>query len=189
MPHTFLFVGLLPILVFGIIDAFSKNIRVSVTATVLTSFGELILVYHLTGAFDPVSLTGTALFILLGLYSLRTQNRLWIKLQPAVVTLLIAFIMGYLQFFGTPIIERYWKLIEQALTPEQIQMVQEEGMRQILNQAFNWFIAVLVLDAAWIAYSAKRQSQRAWVLVNVFGLFVLLFVVGIVAAISLVVTA
>jgi hypothetical protein len=45
----------------------------------------------------------------------------------------------------------------------------------LLNQLFTGLVFVLLIDAAWIAYAAKRQSQRAWVLVNIFGILILMF--------------
>jgi len=167
--------GLLPILVYAFIDGFSHNLRFAVAASVLASFAELILVYTQTGTVDPVSLVGTSLFIALGYYSLRSNNRLFFKLQPALTALIVSLMIGYLQFFGQPVLKRYWPFLKKILPPEQFELLSNPEVYALLNQLFTGLVFVLLIDAAWITYAAKKQSQRAWVLVNIFGILILMF--------------
>jgi intracellular septation protein A len=146
---------------------------------VLVSFAELLLLYSKTGTIDPVSILGTSLFIGLGYHSLRTNDRLFFKLQPAITAAIVGLMVGYLQFFGQPVLDRYWPFLQKILAPEQQQMLQEPQIHAMLSQMFTGLTFVMFLDAAWIAYAAKKQSQRAWVLVNVFGIFLLLFILVI----------
>lgn len=182
MLQSYFFYGLLPILVYALVDAFSHNLRVAVVMSVLASFAELLLLYSKTGTVDPVSIVGTSLFIGLGYYSLRTNDRLFFKLQPAITAAIVGLLVGYLQFFGQPVLDRYWPFLQKILAPEQQDMLRDPQIHAMLNKMFTGLTFVMFLYAAWIAYAAKKQSQRAWVLVNVLGIFLLLFflVVGVV---------
>lgn len=182
MFQSYFTYGLLPILIYAFVDAFSHNMRVAVLASVLTSFAELLLLYSTTGMIDPISVIGTTLFLGLGYYSLRTNNRLFFKLQPAITAVLVGLLVGYLQFFGQPVLERYWPLLQRILPLEQQQLLQTREIHAMLNEMFSGLAFVMLLNGAWIAYAAKKQSQRTWVLVNIFGVMILIFalVVGVI---------
>ena len=109
MGGLFLY-GLLPLLIFAVIDAFSHRVSFAVGAAVLCAFGELLLLYQVTGQVDPVSLAAVFLFIVFGLFSVRRDNRRLFKLQPAVLAGLTGGLVGYLEFFGQPVVYRYLPL-------------------------------------------------------------------------------
>lgn len=165
--------GLAPLLIFAYIDSRSKDMRSAILAAVLAGAAELGYMYQSTGRVDSLSLVGMVLLLLLSLVSLRTQNRLWFKLQPAIIAFLVAGLLAYMQFFSQPVLERYWPLISAMLPPEQLELLTQSSVKGFVNRLFDWFVLVVLLDGVWIAYAAYRQSQRAWILVNVFGTYVL----------------
>ena len=176
---SYLVFALGPVLLFAFIDFFSKNLRYSILGAIAGALIELGWLFSATGRLDAISLLAVVLLLILGYVSLRTENRLYFKLQPAIVTVLIGTALGYMQLVGPPILDRYWPILEPNLTADQRAMLLDPGSRRPLNQVMTLFVPVIFINAAWIAYAAYRQSQRAWVLANVFGIFILCVPFGI----------
>lgn len=170
---TFFFYGLAPLIAFAIIDALSNNVRWAVFCAVILSLAELLVMYLSTNRLDPVSLTATLLFVALGFLSIRLEKRIYFKLQPAVVALIAAAFIAYLQFGGQPLVYRYLPLLKQTALPFLQPYLENDQFLQWFNSLVNWFIVIILLEGAWIAYAAMRCRQITWLLVNAFGLWIL----------------
>ena len=178
MGGLFLY-GLLPLLIFAVIDAFSHRVSFAVGAAVLCAFGELLLLYQVTGQVDPVSLAAVFLFIVFGLFSVRRDNRRLFKLQPAVLAGLTGGLVGYLEFFGQPVVYRYLPLLKAAAPGELAQALQDPAFLALIDRMFDYLVMVLFLDALLIAYAALYCRTAVWLMVNVFGLYLMAFLVAI----------
>lgn len=173
MGSSFFLYGLLPLIAFAIVDALSSDVKRAVLLAVLCSVVEMLAVLYSTGKLDPISIIATLLFIILGFISIRVNNRLYFKLQPAIVCLIAAGFIGYLQFFGQPVVYRYLPLLKQSSPEILLPYLDNSSFLETLSSLFDWMIIAIVLEGIWITYAAIKCRQSVWLFVNAFGIWIL----------------
>lgn len=172
MSANVLTVGLIPVIVFVIIDGFSRDLRSSVVGAVAASYVELLAMYYSTGRWDGLSLVATSLFVIFGYLSIRYKDRLYFKLQPAVVCLIAAGFVGYLQFFGEPMVYRYLPLLKETAPPMVQPFLADQNFLKVLNYLCNGLMWVILIEGALIAYTALKCGNTAWLIMNAFGVWI-----------------
>ncbi len=172
--------GLLPLVVFAVID-WRGGLRGAVFAAVLCSLLELIALYGVTGRPDSLSLIGTALFIAFGAVSLRFNDPLYFKLQPAVLYLFTALFLGCIQIFGGSAAARYMPLVQSAMPEILIPYTKTPEFPAMMNRIFNLTFFALLLNAAVVGYAAMKCSRKVWLLANIAGLWAAMAIVLVAA--------
>lgn len=155
-----IFLGLLPLLIFAVLDAFFGP-----RAGVLGALGVAAIVlpaeWALTGGIETTSFIEVGLVLGLGLASLKMRSPLAFRLQPAVSGFVLALFVSYFQFFDTPLLQRYASLTEK-LPGDAAQVFQQPGMNEKLATLSGHLIIFFLAHAILMTWLALRTNRWAW---------------------------
>jgi hypothetical protein len=169
--------GLLPLLVFVIVDLYA-GLKWALASALVLGVADVFLTKASLGVWDPGSFVALGLIAGLGAYSWKTKNPLWFKLQPTVLAGLFALILIYFQFFGVPIGTRYMPLITPEIPAEYREVLSPEHMERVVNLGGTVAIFVFLLHGLLCALAAFKWSNWAW-LVTRASIWILIAVAGI----------
>lgn len=173
MSWTIVLYGLVPLLVFVIVDVYA-GMRWAVMSAALFAVFDIFLSKYTMGEWDPGSFVALGLILALGAYSVKTNNALYFKLQPTVLAVVMASILAYFQFFSVPLGTRYLPLYEQAIPPEYKAQLSMETIERMINTSATVAIFVFLIHGALCALAAYKLPSWAWLLVRGVGFWILL---------------
>jgi intracellular septation protein A len=179
MDMTTFFTGILPLLVFVILDSFSSK-KVAILSAMGMAVAELIFTLVQYHTIDGLTVLAGVLAVSFGYLSFRLQNDIYFKLQAAIV----GAMMGLALIF-------YYYCLDQPLM--NVAMSKYFGDKfYVLMAAKGWskpwvdeFMRRISRDLGWwllghaglTAYTALRCNKWIWFAVRVPLLYVMLFVV------------
>jgi intracellular septation protein A len=178
MSSAFLY-GLVPLLIFVLIDTFA-GVRTALVLAFTAALSEAWIIHAKTGEWDALSFVAAALIAVLGLITIKTNDRRYVKFQPAILSLLMAVFLAYIQLSSAPLIYRYRDLFLAMSPPQVKEYLEFPGFLEVLNFFVNWVIGLFVLNAACIAYTAVYCRTITWLLMRGIGFWVLAAVMLIV---------
>lgn len=150
--------GLLPILVFIVVDEFWSTQAGLIVALV---FGilQLIYVFVREKRFDRFILFDTLLLLLLGGVSIALDNEIFFKLKPFLINLILCAILGISVFGPKNLIIMYSQRFMGEIN------VNEAGMK-LLNAQLKLFFWFMLVYSGLIFYSAFYMSKEAWAFIS-----------------------
>lgn len=155
-----MFLQMLPILIFVIVDAIFSNTVVSIASAVLFAIFQMIVTFSKTGAFDYFILVDVILITGLGLISIFSKNDLFFKVKPAIIeAIMVLFILG-LYFAPDTFVLGYFE----RFMPKNMAFT-DEGI-VLLKKMLLWVSLYTVVHIAAILYTALHSSRRVWALVS-----------------------
>ncbi len=177
-----LWIGILPVLVFVILESFTNKKAALISALIL-AVAELIFTISVYGTIDEITILG---FVLVGLavfLSLKTDNDIYFKLQPAILGWILCGIFFFFYFvLGRPLLsEMFHKYMGTSI---------QEMLGQNINQDFlDRYLKILSRDMGWLflihgsltAFAALKMSKWWWFAIRVPGLYILLFIFSLIA--------
>ena len=175
MTWTVVIYGMVPLAVFVLVDTFS-SLKWAVISAIAFAVFDVILSYYTLKTLDPGRVFALLLLCVFGAMALRTGNPRWVKLQPVVLSAGFAVFVGYFQFFGQPLLERYMPLVMQASPPEAQTLFSDPNFMSKMNRAVTGLIFVLLAHGALVWYAAYKMSTVAWLVIRGIGFWVLLVV-------------
>lgn len=157
--------GLLPIIVFILVDEFWSTEAGLVVALVF-GIGQLGIVYFREKRFDRFVLFDTALLVALGVVSLALDDDIFFKLKPAFINLIFCAILGLSAFGSKNLILLYTRryMGEMDMPPQA-----EKAMQRMVKLFFYLMLAYTFL----IIYSAFFMSKEAWAFISGALLYIL----------------
>lgn len=182
MDSSTIWIGILPVLVFVILESVSGK-RVALISAIVLAFLELIFSLIVYGAIDELTIIG---FVLVGIavfLSLKTDNDLYFKLQPVVLGLIFAgiFLVFYFILDKPLLIFMYDKYMKGAvgnlLNDDAKRFVFLKAMHILSRDMGFWFI----LHAALTCWAALKLSKWWWFAIRVPGLYLIMILACIVA--------
>ncbi|HXW53511.1 MAG TPA: septation protein IspZ [Myxococcota bacterium] len=173
MDVSTLFFGILPLLVFVVIDSFS-GLRAGVVAAILFALGEAVYTLIVFQTIDNLTIGSTLLVLVFGVLSLKANNAIFLKLQPVVLGLILGVVLLVMQVLGTPLmvlmVEKY-----QYMVPEQYRaMVVNPVYLKMLARLSGVLGFGFLLHAALVAWSAFYTSKWWWIAFRGLGFYVML---------------
>ena len=172
MSVSFVLYGLVPLLLFVILDMFA-GIRIALVTAFLAAVGELFVIHHQTGEWDKLSFIAAGLILVLGYFSWKTNDKKYVKFQPVILSLLLAGFLAYMQLSTEPLIFRYQSIILQILPESYKDYFTDPAFINLLNFFTNWAIGLFIINAALIAYTAIYCSTWIWIIARGFGFWIL----------------
>ncbi|HAZ12298.1 MAG: hypothetical protein A2X86_03585 [Bdellovibrionales bacterium GWA2_49_15] len=184
-----LFLGLLPLLAFVIVDAF-LSMKSALITTVVMAVIEAIWTYVTFKELDSVTMFTLVSVIVMTLISYKKQTPIFLKLQPAILS--FVFATGLIISFA---IDRPFILLMMqkynTFAPEQMEeqikaLLREDWFRQILITN-TWTMGVgLYLHAALTTVAAFKLGNWWWLALRGIGFYVLIFLSTIIARVLVV---
>ena len=173
MNYSFLLLGILPLLIFVIIDAFS-NIKAALISAIIIAIGEAILSIFIFKEIDSLTIFSLLSVIIFALASYKMNNSLFIKFQPVA----LSFIMGVILIYSF--------LIDKPLLYEMSNKYQEFYPENIRHNLTNPLIIsllklntigsgiALLFHAAITGYAAIKLSNWWWIATRGIGFYLCL---------------
>jgi len=161
--------GLLPVLVFILVDEFWST---EAGLIVAVAFGVCQLGYVLLRErrFDRFVLFDTLLLLALGGISIALKDEIFFKLKPALINLILCGLLGYSAFSSKNLVMMYsQRFMGDVKMPEEAAPAMQQTMKLLF-----WLMLVYTL---LIVYSAFMMSKGAWAFISggllyiLFGLF------------------
>ena len=176
--------GILPLVVFVLVDTFA-GIRWAVVAAAAGAVFDVVLTRVTTGEWDPSSFAALALIGLLGWVSVKLDNSLYFKMQPAVMSILFAAILTVFQLSGVSLAARYAPAMKAIAPPNVQQVFDQPQFIAYLDGTVSWLIVFFLVYAAIMAVVAYRWGNVVWLVMRGVGFWVLLFAFLIVRMMTL----
>ncbi len=175
MTLSVLFFGMVPLLAFVIIDSFA-GLKTGLIAGILFALAEAVYSVIAYGAIDELTIGSTALILIFGFLSFKSQKEIYFKLQPVFLGVTCGLILVVMQAFGKPLLVMMLNKYQLMIPSEMREMIMHpESMRRmaVLSGILGWGF---LLHAALVAYSAFRMSKWWWLIIRGVGFYVMLFV-------------
>jgi intracellular septation protein A len=165
--------GLLPLVLFVLVDGLSRRLTVAVGCAVVFAAIEMCAIRYSSGQWDVMSLVSVALFSACGLAAIRFDKRVYFKYQPALFAFIAAGFVGYLQLLDQGLVYRYLPLMEQTAPPSVLAYLEQPKYLELMDRLFDWLFVAIVLDGLLIAYTARRGNDLVWLAANAFGFWII----------------
>lgn len=182
MDSSTLWIGILPVLVFVILESASGK-RTALISAIVLAFLELIFSLVVYGGIDELTIIG---FVLVGIavfLSLKTNNDLYFKLQPALLGLIFAIVFLVFYFIlDKPLLvvmyDKYMKgAVGDILNNEMKRAVFLKAMQILSRDMGFWFL----LHAGLTAWAAVKLSKWWWFAIRVPGLYLIMMLACFIA--------
>ena len=159
-------VGLLPLLVFILVDEFVGTTE-GIIVAIVTGVGQLIYFWLKEKRLEKFVLVDTGLIVALGAVSLISHNDLFIKIKPALIEAIMVVVLGISAF--TP---QNLMLSMQKRYMGEISM--NEQQLKNLKMSLILMFWVFLLHTLLILYAAFYMSTEAWGFISTILFYILL---------------
>ena len=164
MDMTTVWLGLLPLVGFVIVDTYASA-RAGLISAMVLSVALLVYYYVALGDIDYSMVLESGLIVVLGLIAMKMNNSLFFKFQPVMVGVCLSLFLAYFQFFDQPyfvkLMPRMAKLVPQAAP-----FVNDPKILLIMGRLSWQFIIVFLVHAGLVAYSALKMKNLGWILMR-----------------------
>ncbi len=180
MNSSAILFGVLPLIVFAIVDSFSSLKYALVSATLL-AFLEMGFSFYYIGKLDIV--TGFSVFLIIVLAATAYTNKkgIYLKMQPTVFSAILGLAMIILYFAGHPILYEMMHKYQSALPGQYTMMMQNPAMIEITKLSSHYCGYSLLLHAAANAWAALKLNNFWWIAIRISTFYFFLFI-GMIAA-------
>ena len=180
MDMTSLLLGVTPLVVFVILDAYASA-RTGLLCAMGLSIALLFYYYFALGGIDYSMVLESALIVVLGLVAMKMNNSLFFKFQPVVVGVCLSLFLAWFQVFDVPylvkILPRMGKLVP-GMTP----VIEDPKMILLMGRLSLQLIALFLVHAGLVAFSALKLGNLGWILMRlaIYPLLIVLMVCNMV---------
>ena len=180
---TTLFIGLIPLIIFAIIDS-KCNLKIALLALGIATIIECIYTVITIGSLDAISLLSIGCVVILALLSYQKQSSIFIKLKPTILNGALGLFMLFQSILGAPLfltlVNKYPQLIP---VNSHIFFNTPVGTQYLTHTSFNVGIGLL-FHALLVAYAGLRKNNIWWVLTSTIGFIMVLVIAIFIAAIQ-----
>ena len=174
MGSTTLLFGILPLLVFVIVDSFF-DLKAALISAVVIALAEAILSFVLFGTLDIVTGFSVLLVLVMSFLSYQQKSDLAFKFQPVVLGVAL----------GGALVISYWigKPLLYLMTTKYASHMPQEVQNQLTNPLMKKFLIAgtqmcglaLLIHAGIVAYAAMKLSKWWWLVIRGIGFYVFVF--------------
>lgn len=172
-----LFISLIPMVLFVLIDYFTRNLKASIITAIVTAAAMGGLMWWLMGEFDYEVLVIVATMLITGIISIKLNTPVYFKFQPVITGVILAGVLAYFQYFDTPLMVKMLpKLhtmldnLDLDLPSEQLQYLLDDSRVPFFARMTQHMIIWLLLHAALVAVCALKTRNSVWLLAKAIGL-------------------
>lgn len=180
MNSSMFWMGILPLVVFVIVDSFA-GVQAGMIAAIILAVAEAIFTYFYFGEIDSVTWLSLALVLALAAVTYFTNNTMFIKLQPVALGAVVGLVLLVSYMIGKPLLltmsQKY-----QSFFPPQVQMILEQPKVQRQLQLLTLTSGIMTLAHAGLtAYAAMKMSNWWWLGIRGIGYYIFLFAAVVLA--------
>ncbi len=159
-------VGLAPLIIFVIVDAWAQNaydettsLKLALGAALILGTAQFIYFWARDGKPEPFILADTGLLLVMGLISLILQKDIFFKLKPAIIEAILLIIIGLTAFSTSDML---LKMTSRYMKEVRFNQAQIESMRRMMRT----FFFCLLIHTALIVYAAFYLSREMWAFIS-----------------------
>lgn len=174
--------GLLPLVLFVLVDSFA-SLRAALIVAVVASLGEAIFSLYYFGHIDWI--TGASFFFvaILGFFSWKHQNPRFFYWQPAIISWGIALYVGGLKILGGRdfLLDMATKYAHLLLSQGHLQQIQHPLFQEMLRAMSITLPVAFILHGAVVLLTAYKLNKWWWIVARGVGLYLFLILSALVA--------
>ncbi len=179
MTWQLLLFGLLPLIVFVLVDIFA-SFKVAVICSIVAALIETAFTYFYFHEIDEMTWITLGLVVGLGAVAYKLDNSKIFKFQPVVLGVLIGAVFAYYQYFDQPILLKFLPKMKMYLSEDQLAIVNSPENLQRMGVLSERLIYVFFVHAALVAFAAVKMSTMSWFLIRSIGIYILLIAVALI---------
>lgn len=176
--------GILPLLIFVIVDSF-MGLKAGLVAAIVMAFGEAGLSYYWFGELDKVTAVSFILVVAMGAVSLKTKSQIYIKLQPVVLGVVLAGVLLVTYFMGDPILVALMHKYASKMPPDIVSRIQHPLFVRMIALVHVHAGIGYLLHAALVGYAAFKLSNWWWIAIRGVGFYIVMFLATFTAQIQI----
>lgn len=184
MNLTTVLFGVLPLIVFVIVDSFA-GLKTGIISAIGLALAEAVYSYLYYKTIDELTIGSLALVLVFGYISYKTENSLYFKFQPVLFGVIFSVLLLVTSFMGKPILVtmmyKYQYMIPAELREKVLNPIALELMAKS-NLYLGWGF---LLHAGVVAYAALYLSNWWWLILRGLGVYVMMFGAMMLARMSL----
>ena len=175
MESSNLFIGILPLVIFVILDSF-LSVKIALLSAVLFAFAEAIYTYLSFGGLDIVTGFSFFLITILGALSIYKEDSIYFKYSPAILSILMCAYFLFTYYIDEPLFLVMVSKYGDLFSDEQKALFSTPIMRKLLAKSTLTSGVGLFCHGLITAYAAKKLSNVWWLVCRGIGFYLILFI-------------
>lgn len=167
--------GLLPLIVFALVDIFA-GMRAALIAAMVIALAEAGLSYYYFGEVDQLTWISLGLILVMGGVSVYMKDDRLFKFQPVALSVVSAGILLYFQVMEEPLLVQMMPKVIPFLPEEKRWMFDSPTMIRSMMRLDALLIGAFMIHAALVAWAAVKRSTFVWLIVRGAGFYGLMIV-------------
>jgi len=163
-----IFLQMLPILIFIIVDSIFNNSVISIISAILFAIIQVTVTYIKTSSIDYLIFIDVALISILGIVSIVQKNDFFFLIKPAVIDVVMVIFLIALSFSSDNFIFNYLT----RFMPEQQHAIIAQAL-PFLRKMLLWLSLYTILHGIAVWYCANNCSRRLWGIIAGPGYFII----------------
>jgi len=184
MSSGMLLMGILPLLIFVIVDSFS-GLKTALVSAIVLAILEAGMSLYFFGELDAVTGFSVVLIIGLAIYSYYAKSAIFIKFQPVVLSGALGLALLIFYWIGKPLFYIMLMKYQHQLPTEVKVQLQNPYFVEFFKLSSHYSGYALLLHAGLCAWAALKLSNWWWIAVRVLGFYILLFMAAMVSSFHL----
>ena len=173
MNYAMALQGLLPLIVFAVVDMFA-NMRVAIISAIIFSVLEAVWGWYSYGEVDQTTWISLGLILAMGAVSIRMKSDKLFKFQPVAMGAVFAVTLGYFQLRGNPLMVQMMPKVAPLLPPENREQLMDPRMIALMARLDRSLIVVFMAHGSLVGWAAMKKSTMYWLIIRGVGFYVLL---------------
>ncbi len=173
MEISNLLFGLLPLIIFVVIDSFA-GIKMGIISAIIFAALEAGYTYYTTKSIDEITIVSCLLVAVFGVLSYYYENPLIFKLQPVILGLLLGIVFLVMQYLDKPLMVMMATKYRDILPAQLRENLANPFVLSRLSKVSLYLGFGFFLHAAGVAYAAFYLSNWWWLAVRGIGLYVVM---------------
>lgn len=174
MNINLLLFGVLPLIAFVVIDSF-LGLKAGLISAIILAMAETIYSLYEFGSLDYISLISFLMVGIFAFFSFKSNNAIYMKLQPVFLGLGLGAFFIIMQLLGKPLLIVLFEKYD-ALIPRELQNNIKNPAAMALFSRLSLIVGFgFLAHASCVAYAAFRMSTWWWLFIRGIGLYLMLF--------------
>jgi len=174
MNYSALMVGIVPLFIFVLVDTFA-GLKVALISTVVMAILEGVFSLYYFGDIDSVTIFSLVTVVIFCFLSFKKKNALFIKLQPALLSLLIGLLLVISYGINEPFLLKLTIKYKDLIPPEYTFQLRNPQFLKMLEVSTLSIGIALLVHALVTALAAFKLSNWWWLAVRGVGFYLFVF--------------
>ena len=157
--------GLLPLIVFAIVDIFA-SVRAAIVSAIVFAILEAGWSYYQFGEVDRLTWISLGLVVVMGAIAFKMRNEMLFKFQPVALSLVSAFALLYFHVFDTPLMVQMLPKAAALLPADQQERMHDPQMIAMIARMDGMMVGACIAHAALVAWAAMHKSTLYWLIMR-----------------------